>query len=63
MSPWDYITVKRIDLARRLLAESDKNILEIAMLCGFNNTANFNRAFRNVTGKTPKEIRSSQSGK
>ena len=63
MSPWDYITVKRIDLARRLLSESDKNILEIAMLCGFNNTANFNRAFRKVTGKTPKEIRSSQSGK
>lgn len=57
MSPWDYITVRRIDLARRLLSESDKNILEIAMLCGFNNTANFNRAFRNITGKTPKEIR------
>jgi len=57
MSPWDYITVRRIDLARRLLSESDRNILDIAMQCGFNNTANFNRAFRNVTGKTPKEMR------
>lgn len=57
MSPWDYITVRRIDLARKLLSETDSNILEIAMLCGFNNTANFNRAFRKVTGKTPKEMR------
>ena len=57
MSPWDYITVRRIDLARRLLSDSDRNILDIAMLCGFNNTANFNRAFKKVTGKTPKEIR------
>ena len=57
MSPWDYITVKRIDLARRLLSDKDKTVLEVAMLCGFNNTANFNRAFRKVTGKTPSEIR------
>ncbi len=57
MSPWDYITVRRIDLARKLLFESDRNILDIAMLCGFNNTANFNRAFKKVTGKTPKEMR------
>lgn len=57
MSPWDYITVRRIDLARKLLSESDRNILDIAMQCGFNNTANFNRAFRKVTGKTPKEMR------
>lgn len=57
MSPWDYITVRRIDLARKYLVESDRNILDIAMLCGFNNTANFNRAFRKVTGKTPKEMR------
>ncbi len=56
MSPWDYITVKRIDLARRLLSDKDKTVLEVAMLCGFNNTANFNRAFRKVTGKTPSEI-------
>ncbi len=57
MSPWDYITVRRIDLARKLLSENDRNILDIAMLCGFNNTANFNRAFKKVTGKTPKEMR------
>ena len=57
MSPWDYITVRRIDLARKLLSDSDRNILDIAMMCGFNNTANFNRAFKKVTGKTPKEIR------
>lgn len=57
MSPWDYITVKRIELARKLLEDNDKNVLEIALLCGYNNTANFNRAFRAVTGKTPKDVR------
>ena len=41
----------------KYLLDSDRNILDIAMLCGFNNTANFNRAFRKVTGKTPKEMR------
>lgn len=57
MSPWDYITVKRIDLARQLLSDKDRTVLEIATECGFNNTANFNRAFRKVTGKTPREMR------
>ncbi len=57
MSPWDYITVKRIDIARRLLLDRKKTVLEVALECGFGSTANFNRAFRKVTGKTPKELR------
>lgn len=51
---WDYITAKRIDQAKRLLSgKEDMTILEIALACGFHNTANFNRAFLKFTGITP----------
>lgn len=51
---WDYITGKRIDLAKRLLREEDSmTVLDIAVSCGFHNTANFNRAFLKFTGITP----------
>lgn len=51
---WDYITAKRIDLAKRLLSsEEDMTVLDIAISCGFHNTANFNRAFAKFTGISP----------
>lgn len=56
---WDYINNKRINMAVQLLREngSVKNILEIATLCGFNNTTHFNKMFKRVTGMTPTEYR------
>lgn len=54
---WDYINSKRIDKAIMLLHENNDGILEIATACGFNNTANFNKAFKKVTGLTPSEHR------
>ncbi len=57
ISLWDYIAVKRVELSINYLKETNKTMLEIATLCGYNNTANFNRAFRKVTGKTPKSYR------
>ncbi len=56
---WDYISSKRIDLSLKLLKEDDRNILETALSCGFNNTANFNKAFKKATGLTPSEYRNS----
>ena len=53
IKPWDYITIKRIDKALVMLARSDEKKLNIAMDCGFNNTANFYRAFKKITGTTP----------
>ncbi len=53
ISPWDYITIKRVEKAMALLKKSDETVLQIATKCGFNNTANFNRAFKKVTGKVP----------
>lgn len=55
---WDYISNKRINMAVQLLRDgSGKNILEIATLCGFNNTTHFNKMFRRITGMTPTEYK------
>ncbi len=53
ISVWDFITIKRIDLAIHYLTSTTKDITEIAGLCGFNNTTNFNYAFRKITSLSP----------
>ena len=57
VSVWEYITSMRIERAQQMLETSEKSILEISGSCGYNNISNFNRAFRRVTGKTPREYR------
>ena len=58
LSPWEYIGLKRIQMARKLLEKSSKSILEISFECGFNNISHFNRAFKSATGRKPSEYRS-----
>ena len=50
-----YINQIRISEAQRLLKESDLNISEIAYSVGFSSPNNFNRVFKNITGKNPSE--------
>ncbi len=58
ISPWEYITTRRIEQAVRLItSEGDMTMLEVALSCGFNNTANFNKAFKSHTGITPSFLR------
>ena len=59
ISVWDYITKQRIDLAQYQLEHSTFSITQISENCGFNSISNFNRAFRKLTGKTPREYRNS----
>lgn len=55
---WDYITEMRIEAAMRSLeTNSTDTMMNIALGCGFNNTANFNKAFKKYTGRTPSEFR------
>lgn len=49
----EYLNSVRIGHACKLLAENDRNIVEIAYECGFNNLANFNRQFRKFKDMTP----------
>ena len=55
LSPWDYITIKRVEKAIEMLKNTSLNKLEIAAACGLGSQANFYKAFTRVTGKTPKE--------
>lgn len=55
---WDYVCEKRIELVMQKLEKNeDASMMEIALECGFNNTANFNKAFKKQTGITPKEYK------
>ncbi len=62
MSVWDYISAKRIDKAMQLLTADTHttNILDIATKSGYNNTANFNKTFKKITGMTPKEYKTNR---
>ena len=59
ISLWDYITVKRVEKAVHLIRTSGRGttMLDIALLCGFNNTVNFNKAFKKYNGITPGELK------
>ncbi|HTL81656.1 MAG TPA: AraC family transcriptional regulator [Bacteroidia bacterium] len=51
-----FLNEVRVEQAcRRLKSADDKLIAEIAYACGFGNVSHFNRVFRKVTGKTPRE--------
>lgn len=58
LSPWEYIGLKRIQMAKKMLENTSKSILEISFECGFNNISHFNRAFKSATGRKPSEYRS-----
>ncbi len=47
----------RIDYACRLLKKGGYTMGEIAALCGFDTQRNFNRCFKEIIGKTPKEYK------
>lgn len=53
ISPWEYITIKRVERAITYIKTTDMSKSEIAFKCGYNNTANFYHAFKRVTGKAP----------
>ncbi len=57
VSPWDYINIKRVELAKTMLRETNETVLYISSECGFSNLSNFNRIFKKVTGTTPTEFR------
>ena len=60
VTPGEYIKRRRIDHAIQLLRTTDKTVLDIALESGYHNTANFNKQFKAVTGRTPGSYRSKQ---
>jgi AraC family transcriptional regulator, melibiose operon regulatory protein len=55
----DYLTQHRISHAQRLLATTDRAVLDIAMDCGFNSISRFNDAFRRACTCSPRQYRQS----
>lgn len=57
MSPHRYITLRRVERAKRLLHESRENLAQIALESGFGNQSHFTQVFHAVTGHTPSQYR------
>ena len=55
--PHRYLVRKRVDLATRLLADTDLSLAEVARRCGFPRTASFCRAFTAVHDTDPAAYR------
>lgn len=53
---------RRRQLAERLLGEGSMAITDVAMLLGYNEAANFTRAFRRWTGLSPRDYRREVQG-
>ena len=57
MPPHRYLTSRRIERAKTLLAERNLSVTEIGLDVGFSETSSFTAAFRKVTGETPTDYR------
>jgi AraC family transcriptional regulator len=57
MPPYQYLLQQRIERAKQLLKQTDKPIIDIAFLCGFNSHSHLSKQFRQLTGMTPKAYR------
>jgi AraC family transcriptional regulator len=56
-TPYQYLLQQRIERAKQWLKQSDRSIMEIAFLCGFNSHSHLTKQFRQITGITPKAYR------
>lgn len=60
ISPWEYITIKRVEMAIEMLKSTDMTKLEIAERCGFSGASNFYKMFLRITGKRPGDFARSE---
>ena len=52
-----YLSKRRVDMAMELLSGTKMPVTQVALQCGFNSIATFNRVFREVKGCTPTQYR------
>jgi AraC family transcriptional regulator len=63
MPPHAFVSARRLNLARDLLAAHDADLAAIAASAGFSNASNFARAFKAATGLSPTEYRRRRSAR
>ena len=56
-APYQYLLQQRVERAKQLLKKSDRPIMDIALLCGFNSHSHLSKQFRQLAGITPKAYR------
>jgi AraC family transcriptional regulator len=52
-SPWQFVLLRRVERAKRLLTSSQLMMSEIALECGFSSSQHFATTFRKQVGTTP----------
>lgn len=57
MAPYQWLALRRLDLAKSLLRQRRHEIDDIAALCGFTDEAQFSRLFARSTGRGPRQWR------
>ena len=57
VSPWEYLNRYRVQQAKRVLRETQKNVTWIAAQVGFEDPAYFSRVFQRIVGCSPREYR------
>ena len=58
MTPYRYLTVERITVAKQLPQTTDLKVSEVSVMVGFRDDGNFIRAFKSINGMTPQLYRS-----
>jgi transcriptional regulator GlxA family with amidase domain len=57
MTMLDYITRQRVSHAQRLLATTDRGVLDVMQACGFTSTTRFYKVFHDIAGCKPGDYR------
>ena len=57
LSPMEFVTIWRMQLATDMLADGHANMLDVAMKCGYESEAAFRKAFKRVIGIPPGQLR------
>ena len=57
MPPYAYVVARRIERAKRLLADPELPLSAVAASCGFNKEGHFSRMFTREVGTTPRRYR------
>jgi AraC family transcriptional regulator len=55
--PHRYVSQRRLESAKAMIATGRASLCEIALDCRFSSQSSFTRAFRRATGMTPAEYR------